>query len=425
MTMATRLLAAWVISAAAAGTSQAATYHGDGYTLNYAASNPFAGFLPQAQGIDRSFAWSVTTQGLATVAMVTEKNRFDLRTVALPDLTLTADPGYQFSDLSISFDGYVYGFGATRDMPLLADVFLFDQRLRIDGIASQLTGQTNWITPGSYPVQSYWHLTTTASNTQPFSAFSFGGDLALVLDGSEAGSKFSFINQLGASSAGTWPMQVRFKVNSIDLGGFDPSGTPPVPEPATWASLLLGLVLMRRAKGRRKTQSPAPAPGARRRRAGAAALLATLAGAPLSGQAGVVCPATQNMARGVDVSVFNGNIDWGAVAGSGISFGVAKAVEGTGFVDPSFARNWAGMGSAGLVRAAYANFRGDQDPLAQAQLYLSTVGDFGSGTLPPILAVLSNDGQLAFRLLSRVDTWLSTVQAATGRTPVVLTSTAV
>ena len=62
------------------------------------------------------------------------------------------------------------------------------------------------------------------------------------------------------------------------------------------------------------------------------------------------------MLLGVDVSDFQGQIDWRSVAKSGVSFGVAKATEGATLVSSTFAANWSGMKSAGIMRGAYHFF---------------------------------------------------------------------
>src|SRR5437867_1330928 len=60
--------------------------------------------------------------------------------------------------------------------------------------------------------------------------------------------------------------------------------------------------------------------------------------------------------RGIDVSHYQGAINWDDVASGGISFAYIKATEGTNFVDPLFAQNWAGAEAAGLRRGAYHFF---------------------------------------------------------------------
>jgi lysozyme len=90
------------------------------------------------------------------------------------------------------------------------------------------------------------------------------------------------------------------------------------------------------------------------------------------------------MLSGIDVSNNNGQIDWGAVAGAGYGFAVAKASEGTDFVDNTFAANWSGMKGAGLVRGAYHFARPDDNGAeAEAKFFLDTiqgqVGDLQRG----------------------------------------------
>src|SRR6185503_3386128 len=103
-----------------------------------------------------------------------------------------------------------------------------------------------------------------------------------------------------------------------------------------------------------------------------AALTAAGCGAPESGGEEVgtaeqaICPAGETL-KGIDVSYYQGTIDWPKVAASGMSFAVARVSYGSGFVDPKFEKNWAGIKAAGLVRGTYQFFVPDQDPVAQAQ----------------------------------------------------------
>jgi GH25 family lysozyme M1 (1,4-beta-N-acetylmuramidase) len=76
--------------------------------------------------------------------------------------------------------------------------------------------------------------------------------------------------------------------------------------------------------------------------------------------------ATGATLKGVDVSVYDGNVDWTQVKSSGGAFGIAKATEGASFTDSEFATNWPAMKSAGVVRSAYHFFHCDSDPTTQA-----------------------------------------------------------
>ncbi len=88
---------------------------------------------------------------------------------------------------------------------------------------------------------------------------------------------------------------------------------------------------------------------------GAIALLACACGSAPDGPVGtsnqdlVVC-AKGAVVQGVDVSYYQGSIDWTAVHNSGRAFGIARIADGTTFMDPTFGANYSGMKSVGMVR---------------------------------------------------------------------------
>jgi len=57
--------------------------------------------------------------------------------------------------------------------------------------------------------------------------------------------------------------------------------------------------------------------------------------------------------HGIDVSWWNGDIDWRAVKASGVKFAWIKATEGGDHLDPKFHENWRGAKAAGVPRGAY------------------------------------------------------------------------
>ena len=83
--------------------------------------------------------------------------------------------------------------------------------------------------------------------------------------------------------------------------------------------------------------------------------------------------------RGIDVSRWQGNFDWHTRPG--LSFGMAKATEGTGFTDEEFAHNWAAMlayqADRRFPRFAYHFFHGALDPVQQAEFFVLTVKQHG------------------------------------------------
>ena len=57
--------------------------------------------------------------------------------------------------------------------------------------------------------------------------------------------------------------------------------------------------------------------------------------------------------HGIDVSKYQGEIDWNAVANSGVKFAWIKATEGGDHLDERFQANWQGAKLAGVPHGAY------------------------------------------------------------------------
>jgi lysozyme len=135
-----------------------------------------------------------------------------------------------------------------------------------------------------------------------------------------------------------------------------------------------------------------------------------------------VCP-VGSVLEGVDVSVYDGTtIDWNQVAGAGKAFAFARVSDGTSDVDPTFDTNYAAIKAAGMIRGAYQFFEPAQDPVAQANLLLSKIGTLRPGDLPPVLDIEVTGGQLPATIVTNIQTWISTVQQATGVTPMIYTA---
>lgn len=136
-----------------------------------------------------------------------------------------------------------------------------------------------------------------------------------------------------------------------------------------------------------------------------------------------ICP-DGPIVNGVDVSRYQGMVDWAAVRQSGRSMAIARVSDGTRFPDAQFPRNWSVMALRGFVRGAYQYFRASQDPIAQADLFLSYLADdpIGWGDLPPIMDIETADGQSASVVRARMQIWLDYMEAATGTTPIIYTA---
>lgn len=134
--------------------------------------------------------------------------------------------------------------------------------------------------------------------------------------------------------------------------------------------------------------------------------------------------ARPRLVRGIDASHHQGAIDWPRVAGGGYVFAYLKATEGSSFTDPRFAANRSAAIRAGLRVAGYHYFSLCSPGAAQAEHFVSVLGDVaGPDHLPPAIDLeLAGDcGTPPGRadLLTEVRIFLRTVAERTGHRPVV------
>ncbi len=88
--------------------------------------------------------------------------------------------------------------------------------------------------------------------------------------------------------------------------------------------------------------------------------------------------------RGVDVSTYQGDIDWEVLSAQGISFAFIKATEGSSLVDPHFNFNYSEAQKQGISIGAYHFFSYDSPAETQAENFINTVTPF-EGMLPPVI----------------------------------------
>lgn len=90
--------------------------------------------------------------------------------------------------------------------------------------------------------------------------------------------------------------------------------------------------------------------------------------------------------RGVDVSSYQGRIDWDTLKDQEIAFAFVKATEGSSYRDETFAENWENARKAGVTVGAYHFFSYDSPGESQAENFIGLVPDL-PGTLPPVVDV--------------------------------------
>lgn len=90
--------------------------------------------------------------------------------------------------------------------------------------------------------------------------------------------------------------------------------------------------------------------------------------------------------KGIDVSHFNGDIDFARVAADSVEFVMIKATEGVTHVDSRLDDNWRGATDNGLKVGFYHFFRFDRGGVKQGRHFLRTIGDRRSD-LPLVIDV--------------------------------------
>lgn len=116
---------------------------------------------------------------------------------------------------------------------------------------------------------------------------------------------------------------------------------------------------------------------------------------------GHVTPAAAGITSGIDISAYQGNIDWASVSQS-VGFVYAKATEGTYYTNPDFYNQYTGPYDYGVIRGAY-HFANPSDAQGNtdADFFSNNGGGWSSDglTLPGALDIEYNPyGQECYNL---------------------------
>ncbi len=119
---------------------------------------------------------------------------------------------------------------------------------------------------------------------------------------------------------------------------------------------------------------------------------------------------------GIDVSNWQGFVDWPAVRASGHVFAFTKATEGVTFVDHTLTFNRQAMAAEGMVLRGLYHFAHPDlhTPAEEAQHFLETVGPLAQGEVP-VLDLEVEGGPGAGPWAAE---WMNIVEQATGHTPI-------
>ena len=128
--------------------------------------------------------------------------------------------------------------------------------------------------------------------------------------------------------------------------------------------------------------------------------------------------------EGIDVSHYQGTIDWAQVPGAGKRFVIMQATVGETYVDPTYATNAAGARAAGLPITAYHfafPLTLPNDAILQADWFAQNAALL-PGDLVPALDLERTGGLAPADLQAWVSTWLGEVSARLGVRPMIYTS---
>ena len=135
-------------------------------------------------------------------------------------------------------------------------------------------------------------------------------------------------------------------------------------------------------------------------------------------------PSSSNIYDGIDVSGWQGNIDYSEVASSGIEIVYMKASEGTSFVDPYFNQNYTNAKANGLKVGFYhyLTARSNSEAVAQANFFVSTI----SGMIPDCRLAMDFEsfGSLSTEEINEIGlTFMQTVESLSGKEMVIYSDT--
>jgi lysozyme len=124
---------------------------------------------------------------------------------------------------------------------------------------------------------------------------------------------------------------------------------------------------------------------------------------------------------GIDVSRWQGQIDWQRVKAGGYRYAFIRATIGDGYVDPRFYANWSAARQAGLLLSAYHVITPNTDAAKQTRRFLDVLDD-RAADLPLVIDVERRDGMGAPAITACVRNCARLLQEATARPPIIYTA---
>ncbi len=131
--------------------------------------------------------------------------------------------------------------------------------------------------------------------------------------------------------------------------------------------------------------------------------------------------------HGVDVSRWQGDIDWPKLRTQGANFADIKATDGGDHLDPMFRKNWREAGEAGIRRGAYHFFYWCRAASQQADWFIRNVPK-DPNALPPVIDVEWNGDSSCRRRPSpaqvreKMQAFMDRLERHYGKRPIIYTA---
>ena len=131
-----------------------------------------------------------------------------------------------------------------------------------------------------------------------------------------------------------------------------------------------------------------------------------------------------NNLKGIDVSHWQGDINWDLVKNDGISFAYIKATEGVDYIDPKFSTNLQEAKKAGLLVGAYhfctpSSLKDAKDEAMHFTNVIQKHGGIEQLNLPPVLDIEKNQGLNKEQISELVEAWVAMVKQETQKQPII------
>ncbi|MFC1748924.1 glycoside hydrolase family 25 protein [Pseudomonadota bacterium] len=123
-------------------------------------------------------------------------------------------------------------------------------------------------------------------------------------------------------------------------------------------------------------------------------------------------------AKGIDVSHYQGNIDWKEVLNQDVSFAYIKTTDGITYSDPKHKANQDALVKLNTPFGLYHFFEPKDDGVMQANNFLKQMSD-NPLMLPPVLDVEISKGVSTKVIKKEVKQWLDAVEKQTGCQPII------